>query len=88
VDYLVRLHADLGGRIQANKAEVVKLAADMRHVEAVRKMFNPDFSVAAIAPYGRPKDLSTISGKHPRVQSSDPKSPLLNASDPRFTLQP
>jgi hypothetical protein len=25
VDYLVRLHADLGGRIQANKAEAKRL---------------------------------------------------------------
>jgi hypothetical protein len=29
VAYLVRLHADLGGRIQGNKDEAVKLAADM-----------------------------------------------------------
>ena len=42
VAYLTRLHADLGGRIQQNKAEGVKLASDMIHVEAVLKMFNPD----------------------------------------------
>lgn len=49
VAYLVRLHADLGGRIQANKAEAAKLAADMAAVEAVIKQFNPDYNVAAIA---------------------------------------
>ena len=55
VSYLTRLHADLGGRIQVNKAEAVKLAADMHHVEAVLKMFNPDFNVAAIAARRRQK---------------------------------
>jgi hypothetical protein len=49
VDYLVRLHADLGGRIQANKAEAKRLAEDMVHVEAVLKMFNPDYNVRAIS---------------------------------------
>ena len=49
VDYLVRLHADIGGRIKANKEEADRLADDMRHVEAVLKMFDPSFSVRAIA---------------------------------------
>jgi hypothetical protein len=49
VDYLVRLHADLGGRIQANKAVAVKLATDMLHVEAVLKMFDPEFNCRAIS---------------------------------------
>jgi hypothetical protein len=49
VEYLVRLHADLGGRIQANKAEADRLAEDMRHVEAVIRMFDPDFNVRGIA---------------------------------------
>ena len=55
VDYLVRLHADLGGRIQANKAEGVRLATDMRHVEAVLKMFDPAFNVRAISGKRRQK---------------------------------
>lgn len=55
VDYLVRLHADLGGQIQTNKAEGVKLATAMLHVEAVLKMFNPDFNVRAIAARRRQK---------------------------------
>ena len=49
VEYLVRLHADIGGRIQQNKREAEKLADDMRHVEAVIKMFDPDYSVRAIS---------------------------------------
>jgi hypothetical protein len=49
VAYLVRPHADLGGRIQANKDEAVKLAADMQAVEAVIKLFNPEFNCRAIA---------------------------------------
>jgi hypothetical protein len=43
------LHADLGGRIQANKREAVRLAEDMKHVEAVLKMFDPEFNARAIA---------------------------------------
>lgn len=49
VDYLVRLHADIGGQIQANKAEAERLADAMKHVEAVIKIFNPDYSVRAIS---------------------------------------
>jgi len=46
---VTRLHADLGGRIQANKDEAERLAADMKAVEAVIKMFDPDYSVRAPA---------------------------------------
>jgi hypothetical protein len=49
VDYLVRLHADLGGQIQAAKAQAERLASDARHVEAVIRMFDPDYNVRAIA---------------------------------------
>ncbi len=49
VDYLVRLHADIGGRIKANKEEAERLADDMKHVEVVLKMFDPTFSVRAIS---------------------------------------
>jgi len=49
VEYLVRLHADLGGRIQANKQEATRLALDMRAVESVIKMFDPDYNCRAIA---------------------------------------
>jgi hypothetical protein len=49
VPYLVRLHADLGGQIQANKEEAIRLADAMCHVEAVIKLFDPDYSVRAIS---------------------------------------
>jgi len=49
VAYLVRLHADLGGQIQANKAEAERLAEAMRHVEAVIKIYDPDFNVRGIS---------------------------------------
>src|ERR1700732_4309533 len=49
VDYLVRLHADIGGRILENKRQAEKLAADMKHVEAVLKMFDPEFNARAIS---------------------------------------
>jgi hypothetical protein len=49
VAYLVRLHADIGGRIEANRKEAARLAQDMKHVEAVLKMFDPEYSVRAIS---------------------------------------
>jgi hypothetical protein len=49
VAYLVRLHADIGGRIEANRKEAARLAEDMKHVEAVLKMFDPEYSVRAIS---------------------------------------
>jgi hypothetical protein len=49
IAYLVRLHADLGGQIQANKAEAKRLAEAMRHVEAVIKLYDPDYSVRTIS---------------------------------------
>ncbi len=56
---LERLHAELGGKIQENKTEGVKLAEAMRHVEAVLKILDPEYDVRPIAvrrrkpnPYG------------------------------------
>jgi len=46
---LERLHAELGGRILANKAEAKRLAQAMRHVEAVLKLLDPGYSVRPIA---------------------------------------
>ena len=53
VDYLVRLHADIGGRILENQKEAQRLADDSKHVEAVIRMFDPAFHVAEIAPRRR-----------------------------------
>lgn len=49
VAYLVRLHADLGGQIKANKAEAERLADAMRHVEAVIRLFDPAYNVRGIS---------------------------------------
>jgi hypothetical protein len=53
---LIKLHAELGGSIQANKKAAEKLAADMLHVEAVIKMFAPSFNVSGIAVKRRNRD--------------------------------
>lgn len=53
VDYLIRLHADIGGRILANKKQAETLAEQAKAVEAVIKMFDPDFNVRKIAPRRR-----------------------------------
>jgi hypothetical protein len=46
---LVRLHSELGGRILANRKEAKSLATDMKHVEAVIRMFDPGYDVRRIA---------------------------------------
>jgi hypothetical protein len=46
---LVRLHSELGGRTLANRKEAKNLKDDMRHVEAVIRMFDPDYDVRRIA---------------------------------------
>jgi hypothetical protein len=50
---LERLHAELGGKILANRKEAARLAQDMRHVEAVLKLLDPAFNVRQIAPRRR-----------------------------------
>jgi hypothetical protein len=55
VDYLVRLHADLGGRILDNRKEGQRLADSMRHVEAVIRLFDPAYDVRRIAVRRRAK---------------------------------
>src|SRR5271167_858481 len=49
VDYLVRLHSDLGGRILDNRKEAKRLADSMRHVEAVIRLFDPAYNARRIA---------------------------------------
>src|ERR1700675_575241 len=49
VPFLIRLHADIGGRILENKRQAEKLAADAKAVEAVLKMFDPEFNARAIS---------------------------------------
>jgi len=46
---LEQLHAELGGKILDNKAEAAKLAASMKHVEAVLRLLDPGYNVRGIA---------------------------------------
>lgn len=46
---LIRLHADLGGKIKDNASEARKLRQDMKHVEAVLQLLEPGFNTNAIA---------------------------------------
>ena len=50
---LLKLHAELGGRIKENKREAEKLRADMKHVEAVLHLLQPGFNARQIAPRRR-----------------------------------
>jgi hypothetical protein len=50
---LLKLHADLGGRIQKNRQEAAQLRRDMKHVEAVLHLPQPGFSARSIAPRRR-----------------------------------
>src|SRR5712672_2335275 len=52
---LVKLQADLAGRIQQNKLEAERLQQEVRHVEATIKLFDPDFNLQEIAPRRRQK---------------------------------
>ncbi len=49
VPFIIRLHADIGGRILENKRQADQLAADAKAVEAVIRMFDPGFNARAIA---------------------------------------
>jgi hypothetical protein len=46
---LLDLHSTLGGEILKNKERAAELADAMRHVEAVIKMLDPQFSLRGIA---------------------------------------
>ena len=55
VAYLVRLHADIGGKLLENKKEAAKLASSMLAVEHVIKLFDPDFNARTISARRRQK---------------------------------
>jgi hypothetical protein len=50
---LLKLHAELGGRIQQNRQEAAQLRRNMKHVEAVLHLLQPGFSARTIAPRRR-----------------------------------
>jgi len=43
------LHAELAGKVQANKEEGERLVEAMKHVEAVLKLLDPDYSLRKIS---------------------------------------
>ena len=49
------LHAELAGKLLANKREVIRLRTAMMQVEAVVKMLDPGFNVCGIAAKRRNK---------------------------------
>jgi hypothetical protein len=49
VSFLIRLHADIGGRILENKRQAERLADDAKAVEAVIRMFDPEFNARTVA---------------------------------------
>jgi hypothetical protein len=49
VAQLGHLHADLGSKLLACQAQADRLASDMRHIEAVIRMFDPAYDVRRIA---------------------------------------
>ena len=46
---LLRLYAEIGGKLLDNRTQAERLAQDMKHVEAVIRMFEPGFDVTKIA---------------------------------------
>ena len=46
---LIKLHAEIGGRIKDNKKEAKRLVEDMKHVEAVLHLLEPGFNARRIA---------------------------------------
>src|SRR5262245_25910852 len=49
VTYLVRLHADIGGKIKDNQREAAQLREAMKPVEAVIQLYDPAFNVRRIS---------------------------------------
>ena len=66
VAFLVNLHADLGGRIKDAKKQAERLAEDMKHVEAMIRLFDPAHDIRRIAVKRRNRDH--VSGRPGRSQ--------------------
>lgn len=82
VPYLVRLHADLGGRIDANRREAERLADAMQHVEAVIRLFDPGYDVRRISARRRNRENPWYKRGHMYRSVLDA---LRNASEPLTT---
>jgi hypothetical protein len=81
---LERLHAEIGGKIKANRKEAVKLATDMKHVEAVIRLLEPTYDVRGIA--ARRKNLANPYFKRGTVFRTVQEI-LRGATDPMTTRQ-
>ena len=57
---LIRLHAELGAELHANRTEGERIVTDMKHVEAVLRMLDPGFDVHTIAPRRRNRANQTF----------------------------
>ncbi|WP_448032923.1 hypothetical protein [Bradyrhizobium liaoningense] len=69
---LERLHAELGGAIIENRQKYDEMSEQMRQVEAVIKMLDPNYNLAGIAVKRRKpnKWLPTRIGNHRREDDS------------------
>jgi hypothetical protein len=81
VTALVAKRAELAGQIQALEKQVAQLRADLVHVDAVWRMFNPAADPAAIPakrPYRRRrwfKEGWRVAPAHPRNPAGAPRRP-------------
>ncbi len=48
VSGLVAKHAELAGLIQFHRAEIERVAADLKHVDATLKLFSPEFDLRSL----------------------------------------
>lgn len=46
---LLRLHSELGGKLNENRKDAERIAADMATVEKVIKLFDPEYNVRSIS---------------------------------------
>jgi hypothetical protein len=60
---LIKLHAEIGGRMIENRKQPAKLAEDAKHVEAVIRMFEPGFNCRVMSARRRYSDNRVSSAK-------------------------
>lgn len=68
IPFLVRLHADLGGKIPENRKEARRLADAMMHVEAVIRLFDPAYLAGRMAARRRYKGNRVFKTRHHPVE--------------------
>lgn len=78
---LVRKRAALAGETTALRARLAAVAADMDHLDATIRLFDPDFNLAAI----RPKRPRSLDAARPGEMSRFVLSVLRDAMEPLGT---